>query len=92
MLILKISLANNSFGIDVNEIIEVIPWVNCQKINFAPKYVLGIINYRDQLVPVIDLVHLLNEVSATNKISSRIIITKYEFEQKYQISWSLCQK
>lgn len=77
MLILLFKIGNERYGLDVNQIVEVIPLVLLKKIPRTPAHVAGLMNYRGKPVPVIDLGALLESGKHENKFSTRIIIIDY---------------
>ncbi|MCG8702076.1 MAG: chemotaxis protein CheW [Bacteroidales bacterium] len=57
---LVFALGNEPFGIDVQHVIEVIPNQKCTEIPNAPDYIMGVINFRGDLLPVINTYSRLN--------------------------------
>lgn len=77
MLCLRFSIDNNFYGFEIGQIIEIVPWVPLRKIHGAPDYIPGNFNYRNRLVPVIDLTKLTVKRETKNILSSRIAIVLY---------------
>lgn len=75
MLLVLFKLQNDDYAIDCTRVIEVIPFLQTQKIPLTPKYVTGMINYRGTPVPIIDLGLLLNKQACRQQLSTRIILT-----------------
>lgn len=48
-------LGNEEFGIDILNVKEIIRYQKTVKVPDAPRFIEGIINYRDSVVPIIDL-------------------------------------
>lgn len=69
-------LANQQFGIDILKIREIIKMVPVRAIPESPAYVKGIMNFRDKVVPVIDLRNVLNFEDAGHDKDSRIIVVE----------------
>ena len=52
---LTISLGNEEYGIDILAVREIRGWTPVTRIPQAPSYVLGVLNLRGAIVPVLDL-------------------------------------
>lgn len=74
MLILPLKIQNDSYAIGIDNIKEVIPVVEFSEIPGSPDFMKGLINYRGQVCPIIDLSSLLKNVNSKNFLSTRIII------------------
>lgn len=77
MMILLFNVGGDSYGINANGIIEVLPSVALKHFPQGPDYVAGLLNYRGLAVPVIDLTWLMSAHPSRNRISSRIILVDY---------------
>jgi len=77
MLLLQFQAGDDRYGLDVAEVIEVVPRVLFREIPHADPTVAGLINYRGTLVPVIDLTALLTGVPSRPFFSTRIILVNY---------------
>ncbi|HHM04670.1 MAG TPA: purine-binding chemotaxis protein CheW [Gammaproteobacteria bacterium] len=73
---LLFAVADERFGINVAEVVEVIPWVPLQRMPQAPACVAGIFSYRGTAVPVVDLSCLLAEQPSTPLLSTRIVLVR----------------
>jgi chemotaxis-related protein WspB len=62
---------------DVSTIIEIVPIVDITPIPYSADYILGVINYRSIMVPIIDLSILISGKPSSRHLSSRIIILNY---------------
>ena len=80
MLLLLFEIENGRYALDIKEIVEIAPLVKLKKIPVAPDFVSGLMNYRGEGVPVIDLGKLIDDVPADNKFSTRIIIVINPFK------------
>ncbi|MFC1750552.1 chemotaxis protein CheW [Pseudomonadota bacterium] len=76
MMVLLFKVRADRFGLNVINIVEVIPSVPLQKIPKAPFYMAGLLNYRGGVVPVVDLGYLIDEHPVRNCLSSRIIMVR----------------
>lgn len=74
MLLLLFTLQDEVYAIDSAKVIEVIPFLMTQKIPMAPKFIIGMANYRSNPIPIIDLGLLLNEQPCRQQLSTRIIL------------------
>ena len=77
MLYLLFHVKDESYAVDVREVIEVIPKVKLRSIPKAPGYVAGLLNYRGESVPVLDLCMLLHDRKCAAVFGSRIVLVKY---------------
>ena len=77
MLYLLFHVKNESYAVDVRNVIEVVPWVKLRSIPKAPDYVAGLLNYRGESVPVLDLCMLLHNQNCAAVFGSRIVLAKY---------------
>ena len=82
MLLLLFEIANGRYALDINRIIEVVPLVNLKKIPITSDYVSGLMNYRGEGIPVIDLCQLVDSVPFEDALSTRIIIVNYPIENE----------
>lgn len=82
MLFAQFSLNDAKYVVSVNEVVEIIPYIKIKEVAKVPDYILGIINYRGQTVPVIDLCRLLLQRACKKKLSTRIIVVNNGDENK----------
>lgn len=71
---LVFSLHDQLFGIDILKIREIIKLVDVRAVPESPAFVKGIMNFRDHVVPVIDLRRVLNFDAIEFDNSARIIV------------------
>ncbi len=78
MLILLMQINNHQVGIDVKEIVEVIPNIPLldHKTENIYEACQGSLNYHGECIPVFDLNHLLAFKPTEKSLSSRIVISK----------------
>ena len=81
MMILLFSVGNDNYGINIRDVTEVLPNVTLKQFPHAPEYVAGLLNYRGEAVPVIDLTWLMSAHASRNRISSRIVLVSYVNEE-----------
>ena len=77
MLLLQFQAGNDRYGLDVSQVIEVIPMVAFRPLPHTDPSVAGLFNYRGTMVPVIDLTVLLTGVASRPLFSTRIILADY---------------
>jgi chemotaxis-related protein WspB len=70
------------YGLDVEDILEVVPAVRLRTLPGLPNYVAGIFSYRGELVPVLDLSMMLSGVAVTEHFSTRIVLVRYSIDGK----------
>lgn len=80
MLFLLFSSGDGRYALDTATVAEVVHLVRIIRIPQSPHYVAGLINYRGNPIPVIDLCAFLSNVQSCQKrFSTRIIIITYAF-------------
>lgn len=75
--ILKFDAGGQQYGLDLSDILEVVPAVPLRLIPGAPKEVAGVFHYRGEMVPVLDVTKMLTGGSAGSRFSTRIVLVKY---------------
>lgn len=78
MMILLFNVGGDSYGINVRDIVEVLPNVTLKHFPHGPEYVSGLLNYRGKTVPVVDLTLLMSSHVSRDRISSRIVLVNYQ--------------
>jgi len=79
MLLLIFEVGDGRYALAASQLVEIVPLVNLDKIPIAPDFVAGLMNYRGDPVPVVDLCRLLRRGTCEQKLSTRIIIIHYPF-------------
>jgi len=77
MLLLSFHLGAERYSLAAKDVVEILPLTKLKKIPHAPKFVLGLLDYRGTPVPIIDLCQLTEQRSCNKVLSSRIIILNY---------------
>ena len=77
MMLLLFTVGEDRFGLEVKHIVEIVPYVTLKRVVGTPECVTGLFNYRQDVVPVIDLSKLLAGVPARKNLSTRIILVEY---------------
>lgn len=76
MLLLTFAVGDEPYGMDVADVIEVVPRVGLRAVPHAPGFVAGLLSYRGKVVPVVDLGLLLGSSPSADRLSTRIILVK----------------
>ncbi len=77
--------------IPTDNVIEVVPYVKPRMVPHAPEYVVGMIDYRGDTLPLVDMCVLLSNKSCKVALCSRILIGE-SWSKKgkaYRIGWLL---
>jgi chemotaxis-related protein WspB len=74
MLLLTLKVGPNRYAIDATRVIELVPRVELRSIPHAPSFLAGLLGYRGQNVPVIDLGSLFCSIPCRDCLSTRIIL------------------
>jgi chemotaxis-related protein WspB len=76
MLMLLFYINNERYALPSQQVLEVIPLVNFTQLPHTPEYVVGVFNYRDSIVPVMDLSQFIAGKPCCEHLSTRIILVK----------------
>jgi chemotaxis-related protein WspB len=76
MLMLLFQLGDSRYAIPARDVVEVTPRVRLEPLASTPVYVAGLLNYRSEHVPVIDLCQLINSRACRNSLTTRIILVQ----------------
>lgn len=74
MLLLTFTAGGEPYALDVTRVIELVPRVGLRAVPHAPAYLAGLLGYRGEVVPVVDLGILLGSSPAALRLSTRIIL------------------
>lgn len=72
--LLTFLLDNEVYGADISQIQEVLEYRKVTKVPRTPEFMLGVINLRGQVVPVIDLRRLFEMTVIENTVNTCIVI------------------
>ena len=61
-------------ALPATHVVEVLPWMPAQPVPLAPQQITGMLNYRGQWTPVVDLSRLLGGEECPRWLSSRTVI------------------
>jgi chemotaxis-related protein WspB len=65
------------YGLDIAQVLKVLPYVRLHRLPGVPEYVAGLLRYRDEMIPVIDLSQLIGRRPVEALLSTRIILVKH---------------
>ena len=77
MVALIFEVAGQRYGLDVMQVLEILPVVPLRRLPHVPDYVAGVFRHREALVPVIDLSELISGKPAARLLSTRIVLVRY---------------
>ncbi len=77
MLLVSLHIAQHHYVVAAKHIIEILPLTTLKSIARTPIYIAGLLDYRGQPVPVINLCQLNNGVDYNKVLSSRIVLVNY---------------
>ncbi len=78
-------LDKEEYGIEILKVQEIKSWGPCTPLPRAPKHVMGVINLRGAVVPIIDLRHRFNQKEVIYNATTAIIIVRLENEDHTRI-------
>ena len=78
MLFMQFTIDNDRYLLEAKDIVEIVPFANLKRIPKAPPYVAGLLNYRGDTVPVVDVCYLMSDKLSELKLSSRIALVNYK--------------
>lgn len=82
MLFLQFYISQDRYIINASHILSVIPLVKMHKMTGVPDYMVGLINYKGQTVPVVDFCMLLSGKKSKTRLSTRIVLVDYVYASK----------
>jgi chemotaxis-related protein WspB len=77
MVALLFEVAGQRYGLDIAQVVKVLPYVRLHRLPHVPSYVAGVFRYRDAMVPVIDLSQLIRGTPVQALMSTRIILVQH---------------
>ncbi|MCW5977690.1 MAG: purine-binding chemotaxis protein CheW [Bryobacteraceae bacterium] len=76
MLLLVFEAGAGRYGLDVRDVLEVAAFPGCREVPRTPPYVLGLVNYRGEATPVVDVSALLTGGPAGALLSTRLVFVR----------------
>lgn len=80
MLFMQFKINNDRYLLEAKDIIEIVPYANLKRIPRAPVYMTGLLSYRGDAVPVMDICYLMSDKPCELKLSSRIALVNHKDE------------
>ena len=77
MVALLFEVAGQRYGLDIAQVVKVLPYVRLHRLPHVPDYVAGVFRYHDAMVPVIDLSQLIRGTPVRPLLSTRIILVQH---------------
>ena len=92
MLFILFEAAGERYAVEAQRVVEVVPLLGLKKLPRAPRGLAGIFNYRGRPVPAIDISELAVEKSASELLSTRIIIVNCPNEGQERLLGLIVEK
>ncbi len=80
MILILFQIGADTFGLEASRVTEVVPLLASRTVPHVPGYITGIINYRGDVVPLVDLSMLHRGTPSQPFLSTRIILSGYDDE------------
>jgi chemotaxis-related protein WspB len=77
MAALLFEIDGQRYGLDIAEVLKVLPALRLRQLPHAPEYVAGIFEYQGKMVPVIDLTRLIKGRPSRSLLSTRTILVRH---------------
>lgn len=77
MLALVFSVDDEKYALPCRTVVEVLPLVSLRSLEKVPAYVAGLLDYRGQVLPVVDVTHMLKGRPSEAILSSRLVLVHY---------------
>jgi len=82
MLMLLFSVGEERYAIQSHHVVEIVPKVHLKEIPHVPPYIMGMLNFRGEPVPIVDICKLLKDRPTSSQYHSRIIVLKITTKEK----------
>jgi chemotaxis-related protein WspB len=77
MTLLLFEAHGTRYGLDITQVVEVIPYVALRRVAHAPPWLAGVFQHRGAVTPVVDMSVLLAGASGKQRYSTRIVVATY---------------
>jgi len=77
MIALTFEVAAERYGLDLSQVVEVVPAVRLRRLEGVPDYVAGLFRFRGAHVPVIDLSLLISGRPTVPRFSTRVVLVRH---------------
>ncbi|QDV32350.1 chemotaxis protein CheW [Tautonia plasticadhaerens] len=74
MMVLTFEAGGERYGVDVSLVEEVVPRVALRRLPYASSAVAGLLDYRGEVVAVIDLGRLVDALPCEDRLSTRVVL------------------
>ena len=78
MLLLSFHIDTEQYAIAARQVIEILPLIRIQPLPQTPAYIVGLLDFRGNPVPIIDLCQLTAGRADSKVLSTRIILVSYQ--------------
>ena len=78
MLVLTFEVDGSPYAVPVIKVVEVVPRVALRPLPHAPDCFLGLLRYRGEAVPVVDLGLLMGRTACRDRLDTRILLVRRE--------------
>lgn len=80
MQVLLTTVGGRRFALDCADVVEVLPVVAHRRTGVGPRWLMGLINVRGQLLPLVDLTQIVDAEPTALRLASRIVVLRLEGE------------
>lgn len=77
MQLLLFRIADQRYALDIKQVAEIAPLTRLSHLPQAPDYIAGVMNYRGEPVPVVDICHLATGSTCAKRMSTRTVLVNY---------------
>ena len=77
MTLLLFEARGTRYGLDITQVVEVVPYVTLRRVAHAPPWLAGVFQHRGMLTAVVDMSQLLAGEAAPLRFSTRIVVATY---------------
>jgi chemotaxis-related protein WspB len=77
MIALNFEVDGQRYGLDISQVVEVVPAVRLRRLPGVPDCVAGVLRFRGAHVPVIDLSQLIGGKPAVPRMSTRLVLVRH---------------
>ncbi len=82
---LTFALGDESFGVDIQRVQEIRGWSPVTPIPEAPDHILGVLNLRGAIVPIIDLRARIGMSATSNSATTVIIVLSVQMKEEMRL-------
>lgn len=82
MQLLTFTAGGQTYAIEATSVVEVLPAVPVRVVPKLPDYVLGVVDYRGRLIPVVDLAKRLTDDFSARRLSTRLLVVEFAWRER----------